>query len=153
MSLKKESALFLTVRSYFLMLLFFASILACRNNELPVPAGLLTPAEMLPIVVDIHLVEGARSGNLVLGDTNNLPDYYAKIYQKHNVTEAKFKESFAWYSKNPEKLKLVYEAAIVELSKIEVEINTRKKVKAETIKDDANFTDTTIVMPVDSLKK
>ena len=81
----------------------------------------------------------------MLGDTNNLPDYYAKIYQKHNVTEAKFKESFAWYSKNPEKLKLVYEAAIVELSKIEVEINTRKKVKAETIKDDANFTDTTIV--------
>jgi len=142
------------VRKFTFILFLFVLIVSCRNNEARLPDGYLTQTEMVPIVVDIHLIEGARSGTLILGDTNKLPDYYAKIYEKHNVSDAKFKESFDWYAKNPEKLKLVYEAAIVELSKIEVEINNRKKVKGDPGKNDhAEDANSAKVMPVDSLKR
>ena len=97
-------------------------------------------------MVDIHLIEGARSGTLVLGDTNSLPDYYAKIYQKHNISEAKFRESFDWYTKNPEKLKLVYEAVIVELTKKEAEIIAHKKPNNAVA-------DTVVQIAADTLKK
>ncbi len=104
----------------------------CTSYKKELPKGYLTQEQLVPILVDIHLVEGARSGKLVLGDTNSLPDYYAKIYQKHNITQAKFKESFTWYSRHPEILKVVFEEVLVELSKKEASLG----IKAETPEED-----------------
>jgi hypothetical protein len=131
-----------------LIVLFFISIIACVKHDVKLPAGYISEQNMVPIMVDIHLIEGARSGKLVLGDTNSLPDYYAKIYEKHNVTEAEFKQSFAWYTEHPEKLKSVYEEVIVSLSKLEEEVNARKKPR-----DPEDDYEETISRPVDSLAK
>lgn len=106
------------IKNVFLLLglCFFSS---CINQDVRVPERVLSKTEMVPIMVDMHLVEGARSGKLILGDTNQLPDYYAKVYAKHNVSEDDFKASFHWYGEHPEKLQEVFEEVIVELSKIE----------------------------------
>ena len=77
---------------------------------------------MVDILVDIHVIEGARSGTLILGDTNTIPDYYSRIYLKHETTEKDFKRSFSWYTLHPKELKLVYEDVIVALSKLEEEV-------------------------------
>jgi len=82
-------------------------------------------------MTDIHLVEGARSGTLFLGDTNALPDYYARIYQKHNVTEAEFKANFTWYATYPEEMKKVYDAVLVNLSKREEEVKEKASQEPE----------------------
>lgn len=126
-----DNAWYLNVIKQSFYLLLFILATACVDHTVKLPEGYLTPEEMVPIVVDMHLVEGARSGKLVLGDTNKLPDYYAKVYEKHDVTEQQFKESFKWYTKHPEELKKIYEAAIEKLSILEAEIkaNGSKPVK------------------------
>ena len=57
---------------------------------------------MVPILVDVISWRGARNGALILGDTNGIEDYYAKVYEKHGITEASFKRSFKFYNGEPE---------------------------------------------------
>lgn len=116
----------------FVFFAFAAFFGGCINHDVPLPKGYLNHSQMVPIMVDMHLIEGARSGKLVLGDTNRLPDYYSKIYIKHNTTQEQFKTSLDWYTKNPEKLKLIYEDLIVELSKKEAEIRSKGVPKEES---------------------
>lgn len=128
--------MFLTVAKYLFLSLVLAGLASCVNHEVKLPKGYISEKDMALILVDVHLVEGARSGTLVLGDTNSLPDYYAKIYEKHHVTEANFKESFNWYTAHPEKLKAIYEEVIVSLSKLEEEVNARKKPNEQILDDE-----------------
>lgn len=98
---------------------------ACIDRQAVLPKGYIGQEKMVEIMTDIHLVEGARSGTMFLGDTNALPDYYARIYQKHNVTEAEFKTSFEWYATYPEEMKKVYEEVLVNLSKMEEDVKKK----------------------------
>jgi len=108
-------------------IIIFALLLSgCIDRKAVLPDGYISQGQMVEIMTDIHLVEGARSGTLLLGDTNALPDYYARIYQKHHVTEDNFKQSFAWYAQNPEELKIVYEKVLVNLSKLEEEVKMKQ---------------------------
>ena len=134
-NLKKGNDLFLSAIKHLLFVGILAAFVGCVNHEVALPKGYLTEAQMLPIMVDIHLIEGARSGTLVLGDTNALPDYYAKIYQKHNITDSAFKVNFAWYTEHPEKLKAIYEAVIVELSVKEEEVKANLKTPPTPVND------------------
>jgi len=126
---KKVLVLFLNaIRKTFLGFALAAGVLtACVDQTVQLPDGYIPQEKMVDIMVDIHLVEGARSGTLLLGDTNKLPDYYAHIYEKYDITEEQFKTSFDWYSQHPVQLKAVYDEVIVELSKLEEEIRVKKK--------------------------
>jgi hypothetical protein len=122
MNLRKERVLSLSGIRYALFALLLIGANACVDQEVEVPTGMLSHQEMVDILVDVHVIEGARSGTLILGDTNSIPDYYSRIYLKHNTTEQDFKTSFDWYTHHPEKLKMVYEDVIVALSKLEEEV-------------------------------
>ena len=127
MNRKKEADLFLIGSKKLLVATLLAlAFTACVDKVVDLPEGYLSKEEMVDIMVDIHLVEGARSGTLLLGDTNKLPDYYARIYEKYGLTEAEFKTNFDWYTQHPQQLKEVYEEVIVELSKLEEEIRVKK---------------------------
>ena len=121
----------LTVRKLIAFSVLILLAAACIDHTVKLPKGYLSHDEMVPIMVDIHLVEGARSGKLMLGDTNHLPDYYAKVYEKHNVSEQTFKESFDWYTRHPQLLKPIYNEAIEQLSILEAEVkaNAARPIK------------------------
>ncbi len=122
---KKERVLSLSGIRYALFALLLIGANACVDHEVRVPPGMLSHQEMVDILVDVHVIEGARSGTLILGDTNSIPDYYSRIYLKHNTTEQDFKTSFDWYTHHPKKLKMVYEDVIVALSKLEEEVKAK----------------------------
>ena len=130
MNHKKAADLFLSAsKNIFSALLALWALTACVDKSVQVPEGYIPKEKMVDIMVDIHLVEGARSGTLLLGDTNKLPDYYARIYEKYGLTEAEFKTNFDWYTQHPQELKAVYEEVIVELSKLEEEIKVKDPEK------------------------
>lgn len=91
---------------------------------------MISEAKMVPILVDIHIAEGARNGSLILGDTNNIADYYAKIYEKHGITEAQFKQSFSFYSKETTLFIPIYEKVLDSL-KIQGELLAKKGVELD----------------------
>jgi hypothetical protein len=129
MNLKKVADLFLSaIKSVLRILVTAFLVMACEDHDVHLPEGYLPQEKMVDLMVDIHLVEGARSGNLLLGDTNALPDYYAHIYKKYGLTAEAFKENFYWYAQNPTEMKAVYEEVIVALNKLEEEV---KKVSPD----------------------
>ena len=103
---------------------------SCGRPEVQIPSTVLSSKAMIPIMVDVHVVEGARNGALILGDTNGIEDYYAKIYEKHQITEQQFKESFALYSSHPDIFIPIYEAVLDSL-KINGELLGRRGVEAD----------------------
>lgn len=111
--------------------LIFLVLVGCINNTPQRPAGYLDEDKLGDILLDMHLIEGARSGTLVMGDTNKLPDYYARIYAKHEVTETEFKESLYWYTKHPELLKKIYEKVVIDLTILETEVKQDIKNAAD----------------------
>lgn len=114
---------------------YFASVLfiffiGCASPEVQIPETVLTPEQMMPIMVDIHVIEGARNGAIMLGDTNGIEDYYAKVYEKHGITEDQFKSSFAFYSDNPTVFIPIYEEVLDSL-KANGALLAKKGVKIE----------------------
>jgi len=107
-----------------------AGLNSCCRSEVQIPSTVLSSKSMIPIMVDVHVVEGARNGALILGDTNGIEDYYAKIYEKHQITEQQFKESFAFYSSHPNLFIPIYEAVLDSL-KINGELLGRRGVEAD----------------------
>jgi len=103
---------------------------ACSRPVDPIPSDIISPDKMVPILVDVHLVEGARNGSLILGDTNQIEDYYAKIYQKYRVSEADFKTSFAFYSDHPDHFIPIYER-VVDSLKINGALIAKKGVQID----------------------
>ena len=92
--------------------LLFILFVGCTSPEVKIPENILTQEKMMPILVDIHVIEGARNGSIMLGDTNGIEDYYAKLYEKHGVTEDQFKSSFAFYSDNAKFFIPIYEEVL-----------------------------------------
>ena len=114
---------------YFASVLFILFI-GCASPEVQIPETVLTPEQMMPIMVDIHVIEGARNGVIMLGDTNGIEDYYAKVYEKHGITEDQFKSSFAFYSDNPTVFIPIYEEVLDSL-KANGALLAKKGVKIE----------------------
>ena len=92
--------------------LLFILFVGCTSPEVKIPVNILTQEQMMPILVDIHVIEGARNGSIMLGDTNGIEDYYAKVYEKFGITEDQFKSSFAYYSDNPTVFIPIYEEVL-----------------------------------------
>lgn len=85
---------------------------ACSSKEVSVPNNVISAGEMVPILVDVHIIEGARNGSLILGDTNDIEDYYAKVYEKHGISEEEFKRSFKFYNSEPSLFIPIYEKVL-----------------------------------------
>ncbi|MAZ97041.1 MAG: hypothetical protein CMP53_05920 [Flavobacteriales bacterium] len=98
------------MRKFGIIALLFVT--SCGENETQVPSEVISVEQMIPILVDVHIVEGARNGTLILGDTNDIEDYYAKIYEKYNISEEKFKRSFSFYNGEPELFIPIYEKVL-----------------------------------------
>ena len=114
---------------YFARVLFILFI-GCASPEVQIPETVLTPEQMMPIMVDIHVIEGSRNGAIMLGDNNGIEDYYAKVYEKHGITEDQFKSSFAFYSDNPTVFIPIYEEVLDSL-KANGAVLAKKGVKIE----------------------
>lgn len=142
---KKECALNLTAK--LIPVLLFA-LVSCGNPvEVIVPEGTIPDSMMVKILTDFHLVEGAKVGNKIMGDTIPATVYKAKVYQKYDLTEAEFEKSFRFYTSNPDLMEGIYAKVIENLNKIEA-TSPRSKVQ-----DDIMREQTTIARPIGDITK
>lgn len=95
-----------------------------------VPKDVIAAEKMIPILVDVHVAEGARNGSLILGDTNDIEDYYAKVYAKHGISEEAFNRSFSFYNGKPELFIPIYEKVLDSLKENGAEL-ARKGMQAD----------------------
>ncbi|MBN4066105.1 DUF4296 domain-containing protein [Candidatus Amoebophilus asiaticus] len=109
-------------------------LISCYSREQDLAEGILTEAEIIPILMDIHIAEATILQKNLKGDSAQqyASDYYAHIYKTHNVTEKTFQKSFDYYSNNMDVMDKIYEQLIEELSKKEGEYY-QKKTQKDTI--------------------
>lgn len=98
----------------FSLLLLF--LLACNHDN--APDNLIEEDKFIPLLVDIHLVDGYLSSGSQLPDSlsyrgNNL---YAEIFKKHHVDSVQFKKSFQYYSVHLEQMNNIYKAVVDKLT-------------------------------------
>ena len=86
---------------------------------------------MIEILVDIHIQE-ARADALHIPRDSILPEMkitYLEILNKHQVKEADFKVTMDYYLKNPEKLDVLYQDVVDDLSRREAISNGKLQEK------------------------
>ncbi|WP_417611154.1 DUF4296 domain-containing protein [Owenweeksia hongkongensis] len=124
------------------------ALVSCGNPvEVIVPEGTVSDSMMVKILTDFHLVEGAKVGNKIMGDTIPATVYTAKVYQKYNLTEAEFEKSFRFYTSNPDMMEGIYEKVIENLNKIEA------TAPRSPVQDDIMREQTTIARPLGEITK
>lgn len=122
MKAKKPSALFLSVsRAFFFLMLGTLATCCSRPAAPPRPAGIISLDTMTLFLTDIHIIEGASTGQKIMGDTLTTDEYHAKVFAKYGATKEQFQESFDYYSGQPELMTKIYEGVIENLNKTQVQ--------------------------------
>ncbi|MFT4681277.1 MAG: hypothetical protein ACI9FU_000975 [Granulosicoccus sp.] len=107
----------------YLSLILLLGLVACGGGK-PVeeiPANVISKEAMVPLLVDMQLIEGANSSKFFQGDTGktNYALIYTTIFEKHEVEKAQFDSSMAYYTLHSGVLEVIYDQVIEELMKIE----------------------------------
>ena len=105
----------------FISIVFVTLLISCSGRkETTIPAEILGKEKMTAILTDIHLVEGAKLGRRIMGDTVLADVYYQKVFEKYEVSQEKFEESFNFYSDHPDIMDKLYDQVIENLNSVEV---------------------------------
>ena len=104
-----------------LLSLFLLGACGPKNLEEPEePSWLLPHDSMVLILTDLHLVEGARSGQRIMGDSLRAPDrYYQALWKKYDISKARYDSNFYYYSRQAPQMNELYAKVLKRLSKLE----------------------------------
>ena len=91
---------------FFFVLIF---LIACRGNK--TPDGIINQEQMTNLLTDIHIVDGGLYSVTQMPDSlyKYGADKYLMVFKKYHTDSIQFKESFKYYTTNPEKLATMYE--------------------------------------------
>jgi hypothetical protein len=92
------------------------------------PAHLLTKAQMIGTLSEVHLLEAAINLKNSQNQTQNRKDTlaYSSIFKKYGTNYADFQENFRYYSSNPEELSTIYDGVIILLTRRQAEEDVKK---------------------------
>ena len=109
------------VRLLLSVCLFAGLITSCNRDKMKVPEGFLSPDEMVPLLIDIHLVDGLlhqqRNPRQVKEDSAYI--YYPSILKKHGVSRQIFDSTILFYAQYPEEFSKIYDEVMKKFSKME----------------------------------
>tara|TARA_B100000768_G_scaffold101888_1_gene94853 strand:+ start:1445 stop:1807 length:363 start_codon:yes stop_codon:yes gene_type:complete len=114
------------VVKYFLLVLVVCY--AC-NNSMDIEGPVSPPQKLIPekkfvnLLYQMQVLEGARTGTTVLGDSILLRNYYRHLYQKMGVTTEQVRNSFSFYHSNPKQMSQFYQWIIDSLRQDVYELN------------------------------
>lgn len=121
---------------FILVLPFFFSCYHENQPEATVPQHLINKDELVQILVDIQLAEGALSYRRArrIEQQDFRKSVYQKIFSVHGINAKILNENINYYNSEPENMELIYEAVLAKLSRMEGELN--EEAKQESIQSD-----------------
>ena len=104
-------------------IIMLITLISCTGNDDKehIPQNIISKEEMVPLIVDMQLIEGANSTKFFQGDTGrtNYALMYNTIFEKHNVEKRQFDSSMSYYTLHSVEMEAIYDQVIEELMKIE----------------------------------
>jgi len=118
-----------TKQNLFFYIAICIIFISCSSNKPQVPASIIQPDKMQPILTDLHMVEGKLI--LLKAPQDSLKKaahiYYASVYEKHDITHKEFSKSFDWYQEHPELMMEFYDLIIERLEEAEAKVEQDKR--------------------------
>ena len=105
---------------FILLSVFFS----CTEQAEKKPTYLLSDAQMIDILTEIHLLESAVKLNLIEGlknDSLNIRDYYDALFMTKPYSYKEFQESFSYFSKRPSQMEVFLDSVLIRIQMMEFE--------------------------------
>lgn len=89
---------------------------SCQHNR--PPKDLLEKDEMIPLLIDLHLLYAIQSSVKFREVSNSVDsmDVYSYIFEKHGVSKVILDSSIAWYSRHPKLFMEIYDEVVMDLT-------------------------------------
>ena len=102
------------------LFIVFVLLFACgpkNDDNDTVPENLLTEEQLINILTDAYLAEGASGINIknVSGEKFD-STYLFNPLKEHNVDKLKFDSTMVYYTRHPKKFKVIYDKVLDKLS-------------------------------------
>jgi len=99
---------------FFLLIIFS---LSCQKKQVT-PKGILPQEKMVAIFIDLHITESKISALNLKRDSSKMlfSHYEQEVYNKHNVSEDVYRNSYAYYIENVNEMESIYDTVIDSLS-------------------------------------
>jgi len=120
---------------------FLLFLLSCSSEEKNVlPENVLAPEKFTSVMIDVQITEGMRAQGVdIITPDKGVKGAYDQIFQKHQITEKAFEQSYNYYLEHPDKMEMIYEQVLDSLSKLDAEVKQKfsaeRKARADSIKD------------------
>ena len=105
---------------FILLTVFFS----CTQQVEKKPAHLLSDAQMIDALTEIHLLESAVKLNLIEGlknDSLNIRDYYEALFDIKPYSYKEFQESFTYFTKSPSQMEFFLDSVLIRIQMMELE--------------------------------
>ncbi len=110
-------------------------LFSCYHENKPTavpPEKLLSEQEMIDILTDVQLIEGAltyrRTHRIEQKDFRE--HAYDQVFTKYGITAHILNENLNYYSTNPGNMEMIYEKVLAKLSRMQGELNEKEKKPA-----------------------
>ncbi len=102
-------------------------LLSCHgNHEIHVPAGIITPDSLVPVLTDIHIFQANAQLGYLPNDSNSTKAAFMDILKKHSLTMEEYNKSMQYYSYHPAILDSVYEKVLNNIAQQKAELLGKK---------------------------
>jgi len=120
---------------YTLIILSFS---AC-SDDIEKPEPFLEHEEMVDLMTDMSLAEGSRmyarpSHKTKKEDQLTIEDYYALVFEKHNIDQVQLDSINSWYVKHPKQYQEIFKEVLENLNKMQAEEKSNKKLEQKKSK-------------------
>lgn len=133
----------LSILTFVLGLILSACGPTAPEKSEPLPDWIIPPDKMTDVLTDVHIIEGARIGTSVLGDSLPAIKHYEVLWSKYGITEELYDSSYRFYSRNAERMDLMYEEVLERLTKMSTELEanpatqSREEEEEEELEEDS----------------
>ena len=108
----------------FLVFILLTVFFSCTQQKEKEPTHLLSEAQMIEALTDIHLLESAVKLNLIEGlknDSLNLRDYYEALFYEKPYSYKEFQESLTYFTKRPSQIEVFLDSVLTRVQMLEIE--------------------------------
>ena len=104
--------------------IFLTVFFSCTQQAEKKPRHLLSDAQMIDALTEVHLIESAVKLNLIedlKNDSLNIRDYYEALFDTKPYSYKEFQESFTYFTKNPSQMESFLDSVLMRVQMMELE--------------------------------
>jgi hypothetical protein len=112
-----------------LLLLLTAYLYACQSGKPQSQAAVLSEEQMVDLMVDIRLLEGAYSYHYRTIDSSSvkIKDYYQQVFERHGTSVEQYQDSYNFYALQDGKLPELEAAIMEKLEYMQAQLETKEE--------------------------